>query len=372
MEQGFVECNSSNLPKLDFNMIYEFMINENANEAAGTSKEERSARPTYGDKAIGKVQLKRDGSTCVVKARITPEHSIRKSAYNVTCTVDEVGKKIIHAQCEDCPEGGCKHRVAFIMWLHRRSEEPSPTEVTSYWKRSVLSEAGLQPLAIQSISNRQEEQQNLPSTSQIENFKSMVHEECSSKVVLSYFSGNVTDADNMKVLDIHKMIQGCTSYQGFVAKMKSQLTGATICKIEAVTREQASSPAWHLAHYGRVTASKFHSVAQCKTEDGSLLNAILGEKIKSNKAMERGSRLEKEIFNVLRKKFPTLKKCGLFLHKEYPLFGASPDGITENAVFEIKCPSSLSTVTNYLKDGRINIKYQLQIQMQMAMCNVKK
>uniref|UniRef100_A0A8D8X9Z8 Uncharacterized protein n=1 Tax=Cacopsylla melanoneura TaxID=428564 RepID=A0A8D8X9Z8_9HEMI len=109
MEQGFVECNSTNLPKLDFNMIYEFMINENANEAAGTSKEERSARPTYGDKAIGKVQLKRDGSTCVVKARITPEHSIRKSAYNVTCTIDEVGKKIIHAQCEDCPASEGKY-----------------------------------------------------------------------------------------------------------------------------------------------------------------------------------------------------------------------------------------------------------------------
>uniref|UniRef100_A0A8D9B4K2 Uncharacterized protein n=1 Tax=Cacopsylla melanoneura TaxID=428564 RepID=A0A8D9B4K2_9HEMI len=107
------------------------------------------------------------------------------------------------------------------MWWHLRSEEPSPTEVTSYWKRSVLSEAGLQPLAIQSMSNRQEEEQNLPSTSQIDNLL-MMHEDCSPKVVLSYSSGNVTDdAESiMKVLDIHKMFQECTSYQGCVAKMQ--------------------------------------------------------------------------------------------------------------------------------------------------------
>lgn len=38
--------------------------------------------------------------------------------------------------------GGCKHAVAFLMWVHRRSEDPSPTEVQCYWKKSVLSGVG--------------------------------------------------------------------------------------------------------------------------------------------------------------------------------------------------------------------------------------
>lgn len=38
--------------------------------------------------------------------------------------------------------GGCKHALAFLMWMHRRTEEPSPTEVTSYWKKPRLSSVG--------------------------------------------------------------------------------------------------------------------------------------------------------------------------------------------------------------------------------------
>ncbi|CAG5055896.1 unnamed protein product [Parnassius apollo] len=30
---------------------------------------------------------------------------------------------------------GCKHGVAFFMWVHRRIEEPSPTEKISYWAK---------------------------------------------------------------------------------------------------------------------------------------------------------------------------------------------------------------------------------------------
>ncbi|GBP09593.1 hypothetical protein EVAR_76585_1 [Eumeta japonica] len=47
-------------------------------------------------------------------------------------------------QCEDCvaSQGGCKHAIAFLMWLHRRSEEPSCTSVECYWKKSKLSRVG--------------------------------------------------------------------------------------------------------------------------------------------------------------------------------------------------------------------------------------
>jgi hypothetical protein len=33
---------------------------------------------------------------------------------------------------------GCKHIVAFLYWLVRRSEEPSPTETRCYWRKSTL------------------------------------------------------------------------------------------------------------------------------------------------------------------------------------------------------------------------------------------
>jgi len=34
---------------------------------------------------------------------------------------------------------GCKHDIAFLMWINRRYESASPTEVECYWKKSALS-----------------------------------------------------------------------------------------------------------------------------------------------------------------------------------------------------------------------------------------
>ena len=38
--------------------------------------------------------------------------------------------------------GGYKHALAVLMWIHRRSEDPAPTEVACYWKKSCLSSVG--------------------------------------------------------------------------------------------------------------------------------------------------------------------------------------------------------------------------------------
>lgn len=62
----------------------------------------RSGRKSYGDSAIGWVQVKRCKNTCIVKAKITPEHQVRKKQYAVTCTVDEESEKVLAVQCHDC------------------------------------------------------------------------------------------------------------------------------------------------------------------------------------------------------------------------------------------------------------------------------
>lgn len=80
---------------------------------------------------------------CYLQAKITPEHKIKSKCYRLTCVIDENEKKLVEVQCVDClaSEGGCKHAVAFLMLINRRSEEPSPTEKVCYWKRSVLAGA---------------------------------------------------------------------------------------------------------------------------------------------------------------------------------------------------------------------------------------
>lgn len=46
--------------------------------------------------------------------------------------------------CYDCTAalGGCKHQLALLGSMHRRSEDKTPTEKECYWKKSKLSKAG--------------------------------------------------------------------------------------------------------------------------------------------------------------------------------------------------------------------------------------
>lgn len=41
----------------------------------------------------------------------------------------------------------------------------------------------------------------------------------------------------------------------------------------------------------------------------------------------------------------------LILRSDMAIFGASPDGITVDEIFEIKCPTKTKTVTDYTKNG---------------------
>lgn len=79
-----------------------------------------------------------------MKARVTPEHKLRNKAYHCIFTGNEEDETIESIKCDGSAAnlGGCKHVVAFLMWLHRRSKEPATTYVRSYWTKSKLSAVG--------------------------------------------------------------------------------------------------------------------------------------------------------------------------------------------------------------------------------------
>lgn len=76
---------------------------------------------------ISYVQLKREGNLCIIKGKICPEHKVHAKLYQVTLIVYGQNKAIKSIECHDCiaSQGGCKHTIAFLMWVHRRSEDPS-------------------------------------------------------------------------------------------------------------------------------------------------------------------------------------------------------------------------------------------------------
>lgn len=48
------------------------------------------------------MQLKREGSKCIVKCKLCPEHKVHAKQYNVSLIVDEAEDIIDDVQCYDC------------------------------------------------------------------------------------------------------------------------------------------------------------------------------------------------------------------------------------------------------------------------------
>ncbi|KAH0548076.1 hypothetical protein KQX54_000144 [Cotesia glomerata] len=138
-DKGFIKAKSDKIPDVDIFMITDFLKNDvrfNSAEVRGT-KASRVSRESYGDKAIGYVQLSRKNNICIVKGRVCPEHRFRSKAYSVTLTINEKSRKIQDVQCHNCAAS-----AELLVWTHRRSVDLTTTEVACYWKKSRLSGIG--------------------------------------------------------------------------------------------------------------------------------------------------------------------------------------------------------------------------------------
>nr|XP_018899885.1 PREDICTED: uncharacterized protein LOC109032282 [Bemisia tabaci] len=151
----------------------------------------------------------------------------------------------------------------------------------------------------------------------------------------------------------------------------------SICQeMEKETRNQGESSLWFKLKFGRITASNLYAVANCRTPSGYLTKSIVGLNswFSGNEATMRGHRLEEQVVELVENKMKMpFKKCGLFLSGAYPILGASPDGINDTHVLEIKSPFSEKSYKEYLdKENKVKKRYLAQIQLQMYMTGRKK
>lgn len=136
---------------------------------------------------------------------------------------------------------------------------------------------------------------------------------------------------------------------------------------EVLTVEQADTDLWHELRKGRITASRIHEASRCSMLRGSLCDKIMGIKSGFSFAMKRGTDLEGHVFAVLQKQYPSLRNAGLVLDPQFPWMGASPDGLADEFVLEIKCPYTPKTFECYIDVKKLSKKYFAQIQLQMHM-----
>jgi hypothetical protein len=269
--------------------------------------------------------------------------------------------------------------ISAICWLYRRTNEPPPTDVQCYWRKSLLSEIRTKGLVLKinemKGSGKFKKQGVVPDPTL---FTKWLANADNVNCQLTKHFGTPEPTDQLDIQNIvfdFKKIQRNQTFENFV-KFASNILEPTLLKnAEIKTKNQSTSNLWHKLRYGRVTASVFYQISRCTKSDGNSVEQIMGgKKFKPTKMMKRGIEIEDEVFQELKKIHPNIEKCGLYLSKEYPLFGASPDGIDENSVYEIKCPAANENIKKYYvsKNEQLHDKVKAQINLQMLLTGRKK
>jgi len=143
------------------------------------------------------------------------------------------------------------------------------------------------------------------------------------------------------------------------------------------------SDEWFAARLGKATASKIVDVMAKSKRDGKplagrenyatdlLLERLTGNRIEyfTNTAMQWGTDTEPQAraaYSFLEGR--PVEETGFVDHPTIAMSGASPDGLVgDDGLVEIKCPNS-STHMATLEGAKIDRKYVLQMQWQMACC----
>lgn len=135
---------------------------------------------------------------------------------------------------------------------------------------------------------------------------------------------------------------------------------------------------WQTARLGKVTASRVADVV-ARTKSGygasreNLMAQLICERLTgkptegfTSAAMERGTQTEPEARAVYSARIGELvDEVGFIEHPTIAMAGASPDGVTDDALVEIKCANS-ATHLEYVLSGKPPAKYITQMQWQMA------
>ena len=179
----------------------------------------------------------------------------------------------------------------------------------------------------------------------------------------------------LKMSNIMKLFCRAGSYKEFYDHCVKVMNDNHDCVHFAnkLTVEQADTNIWHELRIGRITASRLHETTRCTMKKGSLVDKFLGKKSGWSFAMMRGTILEEFVFEEVKKEFPSLSRSGLIMNQNiHPFFAASPDGIHEDFVLEIKCPNTKNTFETYIDVNKLSKKYFAQIQLQMLISERKK
>ena len=295
---------------------------------------------------------------------------------------------LLNVNCRGCLASysrTCKHSIAFLFWICRRTTELSPTEVACYWNKPSLAAVSnrykfSRIIRLKRLQYRRNVILYLKKIDKASNFffdflahkgttrkrarivRKMVSAETikededifnlfmglckrQKKQNLLTLSNGYPDAN--EALSIHRI--ACNfrvanddiTFDVFMHFLKNETSSRRITQVINATKGQSNNPLWKIMRYGRITASIVHEACRCNTDGGSTVEIIMGStRPFQTKATVRGLKIEGDVLKVVEKVLnKKIRSSGVHILLDTPIFAASPDSVGEDFVVEIKSPA---------------------------------
>lgn len=281
----------------------------------------------------------------------------------------------------------CRHILAFIFWLHRKSANNGVPSVDSFWgseSENQLSE----PFRIRDLFMCDEvrfRSDLLMSTTNEEQGKAFLDTILDEMSVMNlketafYNHHRPVETEFDEIFFHHAMLK-CIGkgldVQTFMAEMEKVGRTGIYERLAMATRNCYKGQIWLEAQFMRLRCSMFNEIvtARNKSETDAILESMF---VKNRKQSPEEKKIKFHKHFILRQteklEGKVYKECGIIINHHFPYICAMPDGITDDHIVEIKVPTSDEQFETYLEGYEsIAPKYMAQIQVQMFIANVSK
>lgn len=385
-EPGFHKVNGFNSPKISYPMILDFLA-KNADRPTKPPKKE------YLDEDIDFVQLKTTSVYTKLMCLIMEKgHAYTADRIAVAVVIDAKKKEFTSAVCNRCDGHLCDHVMGFLFWMYRRSNEPD-CDRPAFWGCNPPTELIAMPLKqLYYLSQRFEESDDAKSGS---DDVLMEEPDDGSQAFLDKYLDNLKEngQTDLPIYRMHRHVDEpyqdtflyyimnnvdqyqITQYKHLLMHLQSVIKPDVIQKIQTDTSAQYKSRLWLELQYGRVRCSILNEVAGWKTEQDVDEAKILGTyRIPREEEYLKRKQRKRSILAEISKCYKTnIQQCGLLLDLAYPVFCATPDGLSDDLVVEIKMPATQVEYEKYLVNNEtIPPKYFAQLQAQMFLASRQK
>ncbi|XP_017484376.1 PREDICTED: uncharacterized protein LOC108373040 [Rhagoletis zephyria] len=396
LEPGYRKADINNIPMVRSETIFGFVTKIATSGGGGKKQQPASSNSNNVDLRVDFVQVRRAGDVFDLRAVVFPAATggNHEAHINVDLKVDEKKDEISETKCDQCTKKeSCPHILAFIFWLHRKSTDTDAPAIRDYWGSEIealAEEERVEALRIRDIfacdELRLEADLEAAAVSEPEGqaFFDTVLDEMENLGLRdsALYRHCRSVLDEFEPLFIHHIMldasnNGVKDSRSFVQHMEDQAKEGLFERLAEVSKTSYKTPIWLETQYMRLRCSLIHRVASRKDslEDENIIDLLFCKEREYNAEEKQQLKQHKRFILKQTEKLEnkTYSECGLLLNESYPYICASPDGITDDHIVEIKAPKTDEEFEKYL-EGRETIapKYMAQIQIQMYMANVTK